>query len=317
MRMNIPDDTPAVEWIQHEIELKTVSGILAGLEWGKSSGRPLLALHGWLDNAASFSNLARHLYGCHVVAIDLPGHGKSMHRCPHSAYHLVDYTDDVLNAVEALEWSRFGLIGHSLGAGVASMIAGIVPERVTELVLIDGIGPISNTPDDAPTQLRQALLQRRAYGKSEPRVYPDVESAIEARKRAGNLSSEAVEFLAERGLGKTAKGVYWRHDRRLTLPSLLYLTEPQVLAFLRSIAAPTLLIKAMAGIIERFGPIGRITSVPNISVVELPGGHHLHLEDPLPVAGAILKFLADRASSGNPHGPIDDDHRRRDSRSQS
>jgi pimeloyl-ACP methyl ester carboxylesterase len=291
-----------------EIELETRSGTLAGLEWGKSPDHPLLALHGWLDNAASFARLCRHLRGCHVVAIDLPGHGKSMHRAPHGAYHLVDYADDVLNAADALHWRRFGLIGHSLGAGVASMIAGTIPERVTELILIDGIGPIANTPEDAPTQLRQALLQRRRYRKKiEPRVYPNVESAIEARKLSGNLSDEAVGFLAERGLRKNPKGVFWGHDRRLTLPSPLYLTEPQVLAFLRSIVAPTLLIKATRGILERYDPTARIASVKDISVVELPGGHHLHLEDPLPVADAILKFLADRATSGNPHCPTDDE----------
>ncbi|MGH8548989.1 MAG: alpha/beta fold hydrolase [Methylococcales bacterium] len=283
--------------VPNEIELDTRAGVLAGLEWGNPSDRPFLALHGWLDNAASFSNLGKHLTGYHLVAIDLPGHGKSMHRSPRSTYHLIDCADDVLNAADALGWNRFGMIGHSLGAGIASLVAGAVPERITELVLIDGIGPISNQPGDAPKQLRQALLQRRERGKREPKIYPDIETAIAARQGVGDLSSTSVEYLVRRGLRKTAGGYSWRHDRRLTLPSPLYLTEPQVLAFLRSISARTLLIKAIGGLIDRFGSIERIVSVPNISVVELPGGHHLHLENPLPVAEAILKFLADESSS--------------------
>lgn len=300
-------DQFTVAMIPNELELDTQAGVLAGLEWGNPLDRPLLALHGWLDNAASFSILGNQLPGYHLIAIDLPGHGKSVHRSPRSTYHLIDYVGDVLNAAQALGWKRFGVIGHSLGAGIASMVAGTVPERITELVLIDGIGPISNTPDDAPKQLRQALLQQREQGKREPRIYPDIETAIDARQRVGNLSSTSVETLVRRGLRKTAGGYSWRHDRRLTLPSPLYLTEPQVLAFLRSIAARTLLIKAIGGIVDRFGSIERIVSVPNISVVELEGGHHLHLENPLPVAEVILKFLAEESSSGDPRGPTDDD----------
>ncbi|MCI0653002.1 MAG: alpha/beta hydrolase [Methylococcaceae bacterium] len=293
--------------IPDEIELETKTGILAGLEWGKDSDSPFLALHGWLDNAASFSMLGNNLPGCHLIAIDLPGHGKSMHRSPRGSYHLIDYAEDVLNAADAFGWNRFGMIGHSLGAAIASIVAGAVPERITQLILIDGIGPISNSPGDAPKQLRQALLQHRNPPKGESRTYPDIETAIAARRRVGEMSSKSVELLVRRGLRKTAGGYRWRHDRRLTLPSPLYLTEPQVLAFLRSISAPTLLIKAIGGIVDRFGSIERIVSVAKISVIELPGGHHLHLENPLPVAEAILNFLANQSSSGDPRCPIDDD----------
>lgn len=283
--------------IQDEIELETKTGILAGLEWGEPSDPPLLALHGWLDNAASFSILGKYLKGYHLVAIDLPGHGKSTHRGPENAYHFIDYVQDVLNAAQALRWDRFGLIGHSLGAGIASILAGAVPERITELILIDGIGPLSSKPGDAPKQLRRALKQQRDQEHRQPKFYTDIESAIEARRRVGDLSYESVECLVRRGLRKTADGYGWRHDRRLTLPSPLYLTESQVLAFLRSISARTLLIKATGGLVDRFGSIERIVSVPGISVVELPGGHHLHLENPRPVAEAILKFLAVGAGS--------------------
>jgi len=57
-----------------------------------------------------------------MVAIDLPGHGWSDHRGPQAAYHLVDYVADLLDVADALGWERFGLLGHSLGAGIASVL---------------------------------------------------------------------------------------------------------------------------------------------------------------------------------------------------
>ena len=50
---------------------------VAAIEWGADGARPVLALHGWLDNAASFARLATLLDRLHLVAIDLPGHGRS------------------------------------------------------------------------------------------------------------------------------------------------------------------------------------------------------------------------------------------------
>ena len=44
-------------------------------------GKPLLiALHGWLDNGASFLPLAPYLADFHLVCVDLPGHGHSDHK---------------------------------------------------------------------------------------------------------------------------------------------------------------------------------------------------------------------------------------------
>ena len=65
-----PDTANPVEW--HVNGLK-----IAGLAWGQPDRTPLLALHGWLDNAASFAILAPMLDQYYVVALDLTGHGLS------------------------------------------------------------------------------------------------------------------------------------------------------------------------------------------------------------------------------------------------
>lgn len=115
----------------------------AAKRWGDPNGLPVLALHGWLDNAASFDQLAPCLPQLQLVAIDLAGHGHSEHRPSGVKYHYVDYIDDVMAVADALGWERFALLGHSLGAGIACVVAGSFPERITHLMLLEGIGPMS------------------------------------------------------------------------------------------------------------------------------------------------------------------------------
>ena len=57
---------------------------LAAKQWGPDDGFPVLAIHGWLDNASSFDVVAQDLSGAgfRVVAVDMPGHGESSHRGP-------------------------------------------------------------------------------------------------------------------------------------------------------------------------------------------------------------------------------------------
>ena len=58
---------------------------LASEIWGAEGGRPVLASHGWLDNAGTFASLAPLLPDCEIVALDLAGHGLSDARSADSA----------------------------------------------------------------------------------------------------------------------------------------------------------------------------------------------------------------------------------------
>ena len=73
--------------------LSLANGRLAALSWGRQDAPTWLALHGWLDNAASFSRLAPRLantLGLRIVAIEFRGHGHSTHAPAGSDYALWD-----------------------------------------------------------------------------------------------------------------------------------------------------------------------------------------------------------------------------------
>ena len=79
---------------------------------------PVLATHGWLDNASTFDLLAPRLDGCEVVALDLAGHGFSGSRSPDAAYNIWEDVGDLLEVREQLGWARCNLLGHSRGAAI-------------------------------------------------------------------------------------------------------------------------------------------------------------------------------------------------------
>lgn len=130
-------------------------------------GKPLvIALHGWLDNGASFLPLAPHLAECHLVCIDLPGHGHSDHKP--TPYVFVDWLDDLHQIAQAAGWQRFILLGHSLGALIASAYAGVFPEQIVRLILLEGLGPLSQPDEEVPAQLRRPLSIAAALASERP-----------------------------------------------------------------------------------------------------------------------------------------------------
>ena len=256
---------------------------LAAHLFGPEDGLPVIALHGWLDNANSFARLAPKLDGLRIVALDMAGHGHSAHRPVGAGYSLWDYVHDVLQVAEQLGWKRFALLGHSLGAIVSLVLAGALPERVTHLGLIDGVIPPTGTADNAAERLGMALqAQMNLQDKRKP-VYSTLDRAVEARmKGVVAVSREAAELLAQRGLMPVPGGYTWRSDSRLTLASPMRLTEEQAMAFVRRVGCPTQLVVAEDGMLAKHSEL--LSGLP-FQVTTLPGGHHLHLNDE---AGATL-----------------------------
>ncbi len=264
--------------------------------YGPEDGKPVIALHGWLDNAATFSRLAPRLQGLRIVALDLPGHGHSDHRPIGAGYNIWDYAHDVLQVAEQFGWQRFSLLGHSMGAIVSVLLAGALPERVERLALIDGVIPYTGEADSAPQKLGSALEALLAVNDKRKPVYASFDQAVEARmKGVGAVSREAAEMLAQRGLMPVPGGYTWRTDPRLMLPSAMRLTRAHALAFVSRVACPTSLVLAEQGLMMQPELLELVESFP-FDIRRLVGGHHLHLDDDIgaeAVARVFNSFLHD------------------------
>ncbi len=286
-----------------EIALDTPLGAIAGLRWGSPGAPPVLALHGWLDNAASFIPLAAHLDGLDLVAVDQPGHGRSAHLPPGADYSFAGAIAGVLDVADALGWERFALLGHSMGAGIASMVAAACPRRVERLVAIEALGALAETPERTVARMREAVAAQRMLPAKRLRVFPDVDSAVRARMVSGRvpgsgLDEALVRLLVERGVRPAggdagAPGLEWSSDPRLTLPTLMRMTEAQVEDLVAGIECPALAIFAEPA--QPYLPDAlrrrRVALLPHGELRILAGGHHLHMQQPRAVAQAIGTFL--------------------------
>jgi len=267
----------------------------AGLAWGEADAPPALLLHGWLDNAGSFAPLARLLPGRRLWVPDLPGHGRSGHRPPGTWYHFVDYVSDVLGLAQALGLQQFDLIGHSMGGAIATLVAGAYPERIRRLVLIEALGPLARPAQACAADLRRAVDARLALHDKQLKIHPDRDAARRARMQANGLSAAAADALIERALMPAPGGYVWRSDPRQTLPTPIRGTEEQYLGLLQAITAPTLTLFAEPATPYLSGADAerRLAALKPQVLLRLSGGHHLHLENPAPVAAAVAAFLAE------------------------
>ncbi|RCU50378.1 alpha/beta hydrolase [Corallincola holothuriorum] len=261
----------------YEHQLNVEGRLIAALSTSASvPDNPLLCLHGWLDNAASFIPMMQAAPSLPWLAIDWPGHGGSAHREGH--YHLVDYVDD-LYGVQRLFDSKLSIVGHSLGGLVASIYAGSFPEKVRRLVSIEAVGPMAWPAESAPQILRKAMISRRKQAVTK-RCYHSIVDAVAARMAAqACLPREAAELLVERNLIKDGGRWYWRSDPKLRTLSPLRITSEQAEAWVRAIRCPTLIIEGQSGFQEvKLAIHERLGWFADARHKQLVGGHHLHME---------------------------------------
>lgn len=270
----------------------TIPGFtIAYKAWGNPAHPPMIALHGWLDNANSFALLAPFLQEqFYLIAIDLPGHGYSSHLPEGCYYHFSDGIFTILQIINALGYNQFHLLGHSMGACLASLIAGVIPNQVLSMVLLEGLGPFSAPDTTCCEQLTKFSLLLKEHNRP-IRPYHSLEQATFARAKRGYLSQELVEILAQRGLEEKDRLFYWRHDRRLLFASPLRMTEVQVLSCLEQIRCQSCLIWALNGFdFDNKIMQNRAATIKNLQIYHLQGGHHIHMEQPDTVAQCLADF---------------------------
>ncbi len=278
----------------NELTFETGDMRYAAKAWGDPNNPPILALHGWLDNAASFDVLAPKLTDAYVVAPDLAGHGHTSHR-PHSgSYNIWDDLHDLLSIADACGWQQFTLLGHSRGAMIAMLLAVAAPKRIANVILLDGFLPPPIPVERTAQQLQQHLRDFRKYAKrSNPASYQSIDAAVEARLAYMSIQEEAARKIVARNLQKVDGTYRWRCDERLKASSAIKLSAEHNANILANLQAPTLLLLAEEGLSAHTKLEAMLPTDSNIKKLTLPGTHHFHMqsEPATRIAKQVLSFL--------------------------
>ena len=120
---------------------------------GGIGGVPVLFVHSFAGSSAHWAAQLAHLRATRrAVAFDLRGHGESEPPGDRD-YHVESLAKDVAAVADALGLKRFVLVGHSLGAAVATSFASSAPDRTAGLVLV-------TPPPQVPPEQAEEILTR-------------------------------------------------------------------------------------------------------------------------------------------------------------
>lgn len=266
--------------------------------WGAPSAPAVFFLHGWMDTSATFQFVVAALaQDWHVIAPDWRGYGDT--EWLQRAYWFPDYYADLDALLAHYSPDRPArIVGHSMGAGIASAYAGTRPGRVAQLVMMDFLGLSGSTPDEAPGRISQWLDDLR--GDPQLRSYPDHDALARRLLQANpRLSAERANFLARSVSRVLPDGqVTMACDPWHKVPSPIRYHADDAMACWRAITAPVLMMLADKGyVLERFGKdpdelarrLACFAHMQRITVTD--SGHNLQHDQPEQVARAIESFL--------------------------
>jgi pimeloyl-ACP methyl ester carboxylesterase len=277
------------------------------LQWGTPSPdkTPLVMVHGWMDVAASFQFVIDALKDDHwVIAPDWRGFGLT--DTPNTDnFFFPDYLADLDQLLGHYVGERqVHLMGHSMGGHIATMYAGIRPERIKKLINLEGFGMPATRPAQAPSRLAKWMDELKAVqrGEMDLKPYPSLEAVAQRLiKTNPRLGTDKAHWLAQHWARANDQGE-WRilgHAAHKVVNAQLFKTD-ETQAIYERITAPTLCVVASTDSMSQWWNDRytldefkqRIASIPQLThaVVE-EAGHMLHHDQPQVVASLIEDFI--------------------------
>lgn len=298
-------------WSSEEVEIPVPWGTVAGKWWGSRLRQPVLAIHGWQDNAGTFDRLCPLLPSdISVLAIDLPGHGKSSHYPTGMHYYIFwDGIALIRRIVKHFGWDKVTLLGHSLGGALSFMYAAAFPDEVEAFISIDIAGPPARDHRKQAANLGESIDRFLRYETLPATKMPcyDYDDAIDVVLAVydGSVDMESVEVLMRRGMAPAPphlnkEGFHFSRDLRLKVALMGMLSLEQVIAHAERIKCRVLNIRAVPGMVwdnlEYYPSVIEALKKSTSKLVyhEIPGTHHIHLVTPERISQQVSEFLLDK-----------------------
>lgn len=221
----------------------------------------VVILHGLAGSSREFIPTARALAGRKVVLIDQRGHGRST-RLPADTSREA-FVRDVVLVIAAEGLGPVDLVGQSMGAHTAMLVAAAHPELVRRLVLLEGNEGGGSAEDHAAMG---------DYFRSWELPFATREAARVA------LGDGALAQAWAADLEERPDGFYARFDPTVMVAAITYVAVPRWDAW-KSVSVPTLVIFADQGMFTEEQKAAFIEHGTNALRVDLsPASHDAHLD---------------------------------------
>ncbi len=264
--------------------------------WSNSDKPLLVLLHGWLDTSATWSDVGARLgERFHVVIPDQRGYGYS--EWPQDGYWFPDYLGDLDALLDHLAPAApITLVGHSMGGQIASVYAGLRPERIARLAVLDSLFLPDMPATLAPKRTKRWLDQLN--GVAREKSYESFEELAQRVKKQQPQLSDARALFVAQGWGAAGGDGRIRlladPKHRRDMPTLYRNAES--MEIWKDITAPTFFIdggaSAFAKAIREEEKAARRACFKTRHEVAIPGaGHMLHFDAPDALADALLAVL--------------------------
>jgi pimeloyl-ACP methyl ester carboxylesterase len=284
--------------LEHHV-LEWDAALEAGARPARAETVTALLLHGFMDAAATWDLVAPRLAegGLRVLAPDLRGFGDGP-RIPRGGYYYFpDYVLDVAEIVEALvpPGAPLLVVGHSMGGSVATLFAGCFPERVTKLVVVEGIGPPDSDHAHSVDRMHRWIDEVRGVRVRGEKSMASRDEAL--RRLAGNhprvdravLETRLDALARPLGEGRLA----WKADPLHGTRSPTPFFSESFKSFARRVTCPVLFVSG--------GPLGwhppdedaRLAAFVHLERIEIEdAGHMMHWSRPEELSRAVVRFAS-------------------------
>eukprot|EP01125_Pyxidicula_operculata_P004519 TRINITY_DN1708_c0_g2_i2.p1 TRINITY_DN1708_c0_g2~~TRINITY_DN1708_c0_g2_i2.p1 ORF type:complete len:315 (-),score=33.92 TRINITY_DN1708_c0_g2_i2:230-1174(-) len=297
-----------------EIKFPLKSGIkLSAKSWGNDVNPEvkILALHGFLDNCATWDKMAPLLVErgqgkVQIVAIDDAGHGQSDHR-PGGFYSYLESTFDTVEVIEQLNWKNMFLLGHSRGGNIGLLTASALAKDkiIDKLFIVDVLGPSTKPDNQTLENLRNCIKSRPQQFTRKPREYDSLDQIVDRMVESNKfLERESALLLAQRGTKQTNTGeksvIQFSHDMHLSMqfPSTVVWSDRQMKDIFHNVLCPVYIIWSSAEKrnwrFDEEALFQRLTWFPDRSLITLKkvdGSHHVHIDDAPLIVEDVAKFF--------------------------
>ncbi|MEH6389693.1 alpha/beta fold hydrolase [Pseudomonas profundi] len=272
------------------------------LDWGNPDAPLLVLLHGGLEHARVWDQVALQLREqWHVVVPDLRGHGDSDWSTG-CAYSIPDYVPDIAALMEDLGNPPATLVAHSLGGNIAIHYTAAFPEQVERLCVIEGLGSspkVRAERDLTPRhgQLRAWVEKVGKIDKQQTSRYANIEAAVDRLMSHDPLVDRATALhICSHGLTAAEDGqLRWKYDAKIRGGGAAEVASPEASDLWQTIECPVLLIYGEESWASNPEKDGRSRHFPNARIISVEGaGHNVHHHRPAAFMECLMDFLAQR-----------------------